>query len=113
MIGKTEVWFINDRTRKAFFDLKESDTDLFKFLMRAVDDIKQNPLIGTQIPVKDVKKEFINKWKLYETRNIYKYNLPGAWRLLYTITKEKEVRILAVLLDWLPHKEYEKIYKGR
>jgi hypothetical protein len=35
------------------------------------------------------------------------YDLPGGWRLVYTI-KEDEITILNVILEWFNHKGYEK-----
>ena len=48
--------------------------------------------------------------KKYSIDNLWKYNLPGAWRLVYSIAGN-EVKIIAILLEWFPHKEYEKRFK--
>ncbi len=50
----------------------------------------------------------------YGITNLRKYNLPDAWRLLYTIVGN-EIEIISVLLEWLSHKEYERRfgYKSR
>jgi hypothetical protein len=42
--------------------------------------------------------------------NLWKYNLPNAWRLVYSISGS-EVEIIAILLEWFPHKEYERRFK--
>lgn len=39
--------------------------------------------------------------------NLWKYDLPDAWRLIYTI-KEDEIKILSIILEWFDHKEYER-----
>ncbi|MCW6158831.1 MAG: hypothetical protein LVQ63_05065 [Thermoplasmatales archaeon] len=43
----------------------------------------------------------------YEIDNLWKYNLPNAWRLVYSVAGS-EVEIIAILLEWFPHKEYER-----
>ncbi len=57
-----------------------------------------------KIPKKLWPAEYI---KSYNITNLWKYNLPNAWRLIYTI-KEDEVMILNVILEWFDHKGYEK-----
>jgi len=49
--------------------------------------------------------------KGYEKRfgrldNLWKYNLPNAWRLIYTV-KYGELIVLSIILEWVAHKEYE------
>jgi len=39
--------------------------------------------------------------------NLWKYDMPEGWRLIYTNVSD-EVQILAVLLEWFDHKEYER-----
>ena len=55
---------------------------------------------------KKVEEEFESlKEGKYQQKEIY--NLPNAWRLVYTI-KEDEIRILSIILEWFNHKDYEK-----
>src|SRR3989338_2034692 len=49
-------------------------------------------------------KEYI---KQYGITNLWKYDLPNAWRLIYTIESD-EVKIMGIVLEWFTHKEYEK-----
>jgi hypothetical protein len=47
--------------------------------------------------------------KNYGITNLYKCNLAGAQRLLYTIYVESGgVKVLAI--DFMPHREYEKLF---
>jgi len=39
--------------------------------------------------------------------NLWKANLSGAWRLIYTI-RGSEVEIIALILDIIAHKDYDK-----
>jgi len=41
---------------------------------------------------------------------VWKYNLPGAWRLIYSI-QGGEAIIITIILDWMDHKTYEKKFK--
>ena len=43
----------------------------------------------------------------YGIEDLWKYNLPNAWRLVYSVAGS-EVEIIAILLEWFPHKEYER-----
>lgn len=66
--------------------------------------MKKNPFCGIQIPKKLIPKIYI---KNYGIDNLWKYDLPKAWRLLYSIVGN-EIRIIAIVIEWLSHKEYEK-----
>ncbi|MFT4309184.1 MAG: hypothetical protein ACMXYL_01710 [Candidatus Woesearchaeota archaeon] len=43
----------------------------------------------------------------YRITNLWKYDLPSGWRLIYTI-KTDEVMIISVILEWFSHKDYER-----
>jgi len=77
---------------------------MFDFVTRAIDDLKQNPLSGVRVPNNLIPKEYIKKYGL---GNLWKYNLPNAWRLTYTILVDS-IKIVSVILEWMDHKEYEK-----
>lgn len=83
---------------------KFQDKNLYKFINRAIDDLKQNPVCGIKIPKKIWPKNYIQK---YNVSNLWKYDLPSSWRLIYTI-KEDEITILNVILEWFDHKGYEE-----
>ncbi len=40
--------------------------------------------------------------------NLWKYDLPDGWRIIYTITTPNKIEILAIILEWSDHKGYEK-----
>ena len=71
---------------------------------RAIADLKQNPMCGKRIPKKLWPREYSVK---YGITNLWKYDLPSAWRLVYTIQTD-EIMILSVIIEWFSHKEYEK-----
>lgn len=105
---KVEIHFANEKLLKSFERLKSSsENQLYKWLRRAFDDIKQSPFCGVQVRKKLIPKEYIKK---YNVRNLWKYNLPNAWRLIYSI-EASQVVIISIILEWLNHKEYERRFK--
>lgn len=104
---KCKVVFADAKLKLAFESLKDSKTEdqkLYKWLNRAFDDIARDAFSGTQVPKRLIPKKYIEQ---YEIDNLWKYNLPNAWRLLYSVARD-EVLIISVILEWLPHKEYER-----
>ena len=66
--------------------------------------LKENPQYGIHIAKNKIPKEYIIK---YNVNNLWKVNLSGAWRMIYTI-RGSEVDIIALILDLLDHRSYEK-----
>ncbi len=106
-----EVYFVDRKAEKNFLKLKTNEElrELYRFILRAIEDIKLKPDCGTAIPKRLIPKRYI---KLYSINNLYKYDLPNAWRLLYSLGREG-IEIIAIILDWCSHKEYERIFKYR
>ncbi len=103
----SDVHFVDENLLKAFEALKNSTTEdkaLYEWLLRVFKDIGQNAFCGIQIPKKLIPKEYIQK---YGIQNLWKYNLPNAWRLLYSI-EGRDVKIISIILEWLDHKNYER-----
>jgi hypothetical protein len=44
--------------------------------------------------------------------NLWKYDLPKGWRLLYSLCRQG-VTIIALVLEWCDHYGYQKKYSGR
>ncbi len=111
MIDKeTQVVFINEKLKKLFNDLKSKNFEeeqLFYFLNRGFEDLKENPFCGVRIPKKLWPKEYVQK---YQINNLWKYNLPNAWRLVYTIEFSK-IKIVNIILEWFNHKEYNRRFR--
>lgn len=101
------VAFVDHRIREAYLKLQEGafeDKKLFEAINRAIDNLKNNPLYGTRVPSQQVPKEYV---KRYQVTNLWKCDLPNAWRLIYTI-KGDDVEIVSMILEWMTHKEYER-----
>ncbi len=111
MKRRSVIRFAEPVLKKAFQELKHSTTEdqrLYRFINRAFDDLEENAFCGVQIPKKQIPKEYITK---YGIDNCWKYNLPGAWRLIYSIVDAGEIMLISLVLEWLDHKKYKKRFK--
>jgi len=107
MILPSEIRFAEANIKKAFNKLKEGDNsekELYKFINQALDNLEKNAFCGTQIPKKQIPKEYLKK---YGAKNLWKYDLPNAWRLIYSIRGGKAF-VISIILEWLSHKDYER-----
>ncbi len=104
MIKPSKVVFISDELEKDFNELKDEDP-IKKGITRAIKDLQENAFCGIQIPKRLIPKDYIQK---YEINNLWKYDLPNGWRLLYTITPENQVELISAILEWFDHKNYER-----
>ncbi len=99
--------FADNKLKTQFKKLEygtSTEKNLHYHITRVLRDIQQNAFAGIQIKKKLIPKEYIKK---YDIKNLWKYNLPDNWRLLYSIEQE-EIKIVALILDWLDHKNYDK-----
>jgi hypothetical protein len=103
----SEVIFVEDSLEEAFNYLSDKDP-LRKSLERAIKTIQENCYCGRQVKKNLIPKQFIER---YNINNLWIYNLPDSWRLLYALTPGGELEIIAALLDWMNHKDYERLFK--
>jgi mRNA-degrading endonuclease RelE of RelBE toxin-antitoxin system len=103
----SNIQFIDEKTREEFEKLKSSNNsenkETYGWLVRAFEDIGKNCFCGIQIPKKLIPEEYLEKG----VHNLWKYNLPNAWRLIYSIEHGK-VLVIAIILEWMDHKTYER-----
>ncbi len=107
MKKETGVDFLNPALKCAFESLKSGryeDKKLYSFISRAMDDLKENPSCGTKLPGRIWPKSYLKKYPL---TNLWKYDLPNGWRMIYSIETD-EVRIISIILEWFDHKGYEQ-----
>lgn len=107
MIKPSKVKFISDELEKSFNSLRDDDP-IKKGIMRAIKDLRENAFCGIQLPKRLFPQGYIQKYYL---KNLWKYDLPNAWRLIYTITPENEVDLISAILEWFDHKEYERRFR--
>ncbi len=107
MKKQISVAFITKKLKSNFELLKEGkfeDKQLYQLINKSIDNLKKNPTSGIKIPKKIWPRIYI---KRYGITNLWKYDMPNAWRLLYTI-ETNEIRIVSIILEWMNHKDYEK-----
>lgn len=107
MILPSKIQFADEKVKDAFETLKNSsgeEKQLYAWLARAFKDIEQNAFCGLQIPKKLLPEEYAQKFNI---DNLWKYNLPNAWRLIYAV-KGNGIIVISVILEWFDHKNYER-----
>lgn len=107
----SNIRFGDENIKKAYQELDSArfqEKQLKDWLDRALADLEKNAFCGIQIPKRLIPKEYFQKFGNID--NLWKYNLPDAWRLIYTIKKESIV-VLSIVLEWMNHKDYEKRFK--
>ena len=95
------------KVQEAFYLLEkgdQADRSLFISINKALDTIEHNTFSGTQIPKRLIPHCYL---KLYGVKNLWKYNLPKGWRLVYSISSDG-ILVISIILEWFDHKEYER-----
>jgi len=77
--------------------------------LKAIERLKENVFCGERIKKERIPKVYIKK---YGISNLFWYQLPGAWRLVYSVEANNE-EILAVIIEYFDHKDYERRFGYR
>jgi hypothetical protein len=99
--------FADHTVKEAYYALEGGDNqeqELFSLIKQALINIEHNAFCGIQIPKRLIPKEYVKK---YNISNLWKYDLPRGWRLIYSIARE-EVIVVSLILEWFNHKDYEQ-----
>ena len=107
---KSIIKYAEEKVKLSFMELKNSKTEdkkLYKWIDRAMDDLEENAFCGVQIQKRLIPKVYIEKYKI---DNLWKYDLPKGWRLIYSVANG-EIKILSIILEWMSHKDYERRFK--
>ena len=85
---------------------------ILKAINNKKDLIKANVHYGDPIAKNLIPEEYKKK---YGTKNLFRVELPTFWRMLYTLTNNNEVEIIAFVLDIIDHPTYDNKfgYKGK
>ena len=70
----------------------------------AFDALALDAFCGIQIPKRLIPKSYITRYRI---DNLWKYNFHKNWRLMYSVAGDGK-NVIALILEWLPHKEYER-----
>ena len=102
------IRFADKTLQEAFYKRAQGDEqeqEMFRLINQAMDNIEKNAFCGIQVPKKQIPKVYE---KQYGTTNLWKYDLPRGWRIIYTIKGENAV-IVSIILEWFfSHKDYER-----
>ena len=101
------VKFTDEKLKEAFEILKEIDRELYNQIDKATDEISKNVFCGRNVKKKLIPREFSRKYRI---DNLWIYNLRSGWRLLYSVSSPDKIQILAIVLDWMNHKDYERLF---
>lgn len=88
---------------------KPTYEQLLTSINNAIKNIKADYKYGDLIPRKYISKATIQK---YGTDKIFRVELVGYWRLLYTVIGD-DVEIIAFILEYMDHDKYNKIFGYR
>ncbi len=98
---------VKNETKRGIVDSEKQK--LFNSIRVAIDQLKENPISGIQIPKKYIPKRYIT---MADVNNLWKVDLFDGWRLIYTLHTD-EIEVLAIVLDTIPHKTYDKYFGYR
>ena len=102
----SQVRFADEVLQRSFEQLSDGNSEekeVREWLEQAFVNIEKNAFCGIQIPKRLILKEYLDKG----IKNLWKYDLPRGWRLMYSIVNE-EVIVVSIILEWFDHKEYER-----
>jgi hypothetical protein len=101
---KSTIRFSNRKTKEKYYALAigtGTQKLLYKEITFALDKLEINAFSGIQIPKRLIPSKYL------EYKNLWKYNLPKGWRMLYSVVSDEEI-VLSVIIDWFDHKNYER-----
>jgi len=103
---QSQIIFGDERLKKEFESLSSlREAKLHDQIKKAFLNLQEDAFCGIQIPKRLIPREYLKRYG--DITNLWKYNLPDAWRLIYTV-KNNKVSVLSVILEWLDYKEYER-----
>jgi len=83
---------------------------LLKAINQKIDLIKMNVHYGNPIAKDLIPEEYKLK---YSTTNLFRVELPAFWRMLYTLTNNEQIEIIAFVLGIINHDDYDKKFGYR
>ena len=106
MTKLVRVKFLNDKIEREYLVLS-NDAPLKKRIDFIISRLKENPFFGQPIAKRLIPKEY--KKEGVENAFWVELSKGKGWRLIYSLTSENEIEIIAILLEWFTkHKDYER-----
>lgn len=99
-----EVVFAENFLERAFNSLADN-SPLKKSIRKAIENLKVDAVCGERIRNRVIPKEYVKKYKI---DNLWWYPLANAWRLVYSLTANEEIKIIAIIIEFFNHKDYER-----
>ncbi len=109
--GNAKIEF-DDLNKLVNYEIKKgiissNNQTLLNSIKQKIRILKDNPGYGIHIPKNKIPKKYLDD---FDINNLWKINLSGAWRMIYTI-KANEIEIISLIIDLMNHKHYEKKFK--
>ncbi|MFH1649629.1 MAG: hypothetical protein ABIA93_03700 [Candidatus Woesearchaeota archaeon] len=82
-------------------------SQLLSSIEQAIANLKLNPFFGDLIPRKYLTKRIVRK---YGTDELFRIELVGYWRMIYTVLGE-ETCVIALILEFMSHHDYDKLFE--
>jgi len=101
-----DIQFIDEKKLSEYNSLirgKFEERTLFALINRKLDTLERNVTSGKQISRSKIPRQY------QDFDNLWKINLNSRWRLLYSIVTDDQGQI-TVIIDWMDHKEYDKLF---
>lgn len=89
---------------------KSFNQQLFNSIKRAKSLIETNKFYGENIKKKQIPEHYKEK---YGVTNLFRVELVGYWRLVYTLVEGSNIEILGIILEFMDHKIYDKRFGYR
>lgn len=86
-------------------ELNKQSKMILKAVNQKIELIKANIHYGNPIAKNLIPEEYKQK---YSMTNLFRVELPAFWRMLYTLTNNEEIEIVAFVLDIINHPDYNK-----
>lgn len=104
---ESRIKFASQKLLDEFRSLEKKDIELYRWINNAIVILEKNAYAGTHIKKALIPKEYISK---YDVHNLWKFNLPKGWRLIYSVGHD-EVIVICLIIEWFDHKNYERRFK--
>ena len=94
---RSRVVFADRKVMESFEKLSEGKTttgNLLKWLNNAFDRLSEDAFCGIQVPKRQIPKKYFDSFGI---ENLWKFNLPESWRLLYSVARD-EVIVISIVL---------------
>ena len=102
--AKTEMELLNEIAGEQIAKGVQNSEEirLLKSINQKTELIKSNPLFGNNISKRLIPKQL-------SVTNLFRIELTGYWRMLYTL-KGDEIEVVAIVLYLIDHKKYNKLF---